>query len=97
LGSSINSEGKINEDIKRKIQNISKFYQIIKEIIWNRQIPKQSKTIIYKVHFKPTLTFNAETQTLTKRHKSTIHIMDMKLSRSTEGNRKQIELEIKSL
>jgi hypothetical protein len=33
-----------------------KCYQIIKQILWNREIPKECKPTIYKVHIKCILT-----------------------------------------
>jgi hypothetical protein len=59
LGSEIYSKGKLTE-INLRIQNNSKYYQIIKRILWNREILKQCETKIYKIHFKLVLTFNPE-------------------------------------
>jgi hypothetical protein len=39
-----------------------KFYQIIKGIMWNREIEKQCKTIC-EVYFKSILTYNGERET----------------------------------
>jgi hypothetical protein len=42
-GSEINPQGKINGEVNTWIQNSYKFYKIIKEILQNREIPKQCK------------------------------------------------------
>jgi hypothetical protein len=47
-------------EINRRIQNSSKFHEIINGILQNRGIQKQGTTI-YKLYFKLTLTCNAET------------------------------------
>jgi hypothetical protein len=38
---SINAEGSINGEVDRRIQNNSKFYHIMKGLLWNRVIPEQ--------------------------------------------------------
>jgi hypothetical protein len=53
-------------------------------VIWNRDIPKQSKAIIYKVYFKSILTFTTEKQALRKRNNSKIQATAVKFLRSTE-------------
>jgi hypothetical protein len=86
FGSEINSEGKINIKINRKIKSTSEFCKIIKGIIWNRDIPKQYRTTIYQIYFKLIVTFNARMWTVTKRNKSKTQAMDMKFLRSVKGN-----------
>jgi hypothetical protein len=49
LGSEINSGGKIDADINKRIQNSSDFYQITNGY-FGIEIPKQCKTIIYNVY-----------------------------------------------
>jgi hypothetical protein len=41
------------------------------------------------IHFKPVLTFTADTWILTKRNKSKIQAMDLKFLRSFEGRNKK--------
>jgi hypothetical protein len=48
--------GKSVERINRIIQSNSECYQIIKGMLWNRKIPKQCRTTVCKVYFKPILT-----------------------------------------
>jgi hypothetical protein len=43
MESEINSEGRIGEKINRRIQNSSKLYHIIKGILWNTEIPQNTK------------------------------------------------------
>jgi hypothetical protein len=70
---------KIVGEINGKIQSSSKFHQIIKGIIWNREIPKHCKRTVYKVYFIPISTLNnAKTWTLAKRNKIVIHPFSMK-------------------
>jgi hypothetical protein len=44
------------EKINRRIYNSFRFYQILKGILWKREIPKQYKTTIYNLYFKLILT-----------------------------------------
>jgi hypothetical protein len=76
LGSEVNSEGKIDGEINKKIQNSSKFCQIKKGIILNETSQNSANKKIYKEYFEPVLTFNAETWALRKKNKSKIKAMN---------------------
>jgi hypothetical protein len=65
LGSEINSEGKTDREINRKILNCPKLYQIYRLIIMELRFPKQCKTSInYMVNRH--LTYNSKIDILTK-------------------------------
>jgi hypothetical protein len=49
------------------------------------------KNAIYKVQSKPVLTYNADTQTLTKRNKSNIQVMGRKSFLSIDGKTRMDE------
>jgi hypothetical protein len=51
LDSEINSEWKIEGHINKREKAV---LNSIKRILWNRDIPKQSRTTIFEVHFKTT-------------------------------------------
>jgi hypothetical protein len=84
LGSYIHSEIKIGREMNSTAENTSNFWKIIKGTLWNRVIVKQHKTVVHKVCCKLMLIQNAETWTLTKRNKSKIQTMDMKLLRNIQ-------------
>jgi hypothetical protein len=71
-------------DINRRIQNSSKFYQIMKGILADRKIMKQCKTTIFKVYSKLALSYNTKTKTIIKQNKSRIKAMDINNLRSIE-------------
>jgi hypothetical protein len=60
-------KGKINGENNRRIQNSSELYQMMKGVLWNREIHKQYKTTKYKIYFKPILTCDAKIWILTGR------------------------------
>lgn len=60
-------------------------------------IPLHSIPLIYEVHFKMILIYRHKTWTLTKRKKYKIKVANMNFFRSTVGNFRGTELEIKFL
>lgn len=67
LGNEVNSNGKIENEIKRRIYNSSKFYNMVKGIIRNKEVPKECKMTIRKVYFIPMLLYSGETCSVTRR------------------------------
>jgi hypothetical protein len=52
LGSSINKNGKIQNEINEIIRKASDFYHLVKGLIRNRDINNKCKIDIYKVYLK---------------------------------------------
>jgi hypothetical protein len=52
LGSSINNNGKIQNEINERIRKASNFYHLVKGRIRNRDINNKCKIDIYEVYFK---------------------------------------------
>lgn len=91
LGNEVNSNGKIENEIKRRIYNSSKFYNMVKGIIRNKEVPKECKMTIRKVYFIPMLLYSGETCSVTRRSWSKLQKMEMKFLREeSEGRRGQI-------
>jgi hypothetical protein len=87
FGGTINSEEKNDGEINTRIQNSSKFYHIIKSILWNEQLQKQRTTSTYKAYYELILTSKTEIWTLTMRNKSKIEAMDTKFLEVLEENK----------
>jgi hypothetical protein len=69
LGSGMQSEGKIDGEANRRIQNSSKLYQIIKRNNMEHGDPKtvqDNKQYINYAYFKPIPTYNAKIWNPTK-------------------------------
>jgi hypothetical protein len=60
FGIEVSSERKINDESNTRIQNIYTFYQITKEILYNRNIQKLFKTTINKACFKLIITYHVK-------------------------------------
>ena len=85
LGSVITEDGKITEEIGKRIQQANSFYQCVRGIVWNRDVPKKCKRVLYTTYYEPILTYAAGTWTTTKRLESRIQSAEMKFLRSIEG------------
>jgi hypothetical protein len=85
LGSCINKNGKIQNEINERIRKASTFHHLVKVLIRNRDISNKCKIDIYKVYFKRILLHEAESWTCTKREASKIQAMEMKFLREIIG------------
>jgi hypothetical protein len=52
LGSVVEKSGMIRNEINERIRKASKFYHLVKNILWNKHIDRKYKTTIYKVYSK---------------------------------------------
>uniref|UniRef100_A0A8D8LKZ5 Craniofacial development protein 2 n=2 Tax=Cacopsylla melanoneura TaxID=428564 RepID=A0A8D8LKZ5_9HEMI len=85
LGSTISEKGTITEEINNRINTSSRFYNCIKGIIWNKNVPLKCKRTIYQTYFVPILTYGSETWTVKRKEESRIQAAEMKFLRSTVG------------
>ena len=61
LGSEISQDGCIGREIDRRIQEAGNLYQSVRGLIWNKEIPRRCKEVIYKTYYIPILTYASET------------------------------------
>jgi hypothetical protein len=83
LGSCINKNGKIQNEINERKRKASNFHHLVKGLIRNRDTNNKCKIDIYKVYF--ILLYGAESWTCTKREESKIQAMEMKFLREILG------------
>jgi hypothetical protein len=69
LGSCINKNGKIQNEINERLRKASNFHHLVKGLIRNRDINNKCKIDIYKVYFKKILLYGAESWMCTERRK----------------------------
>jgi hypothetical protein len=62
----VEKNNKIQNEINNKKRKASWFYNLIKSILWNKDIDRKCKTTIHKVYFKKILLHGVETWTCTK-------------------------------
>lgn len=48
LGSEIIEEGKIGDEISRRLQKLVNFYQAVKHLLWNKKISERANVLIYR-------------------------------------------------
>ena len=63
----------------------SNFYQCVKGLVWDRELPIQCKMTLYKTYFILILTYAAETWTMGDREESQMQAAEMRFLRSTVG------------
>ena len=85
LGGELMQNARLDMEISRRVQQGNAFYQSVRKLVWNKEVPKKSKEIMYKVYYVPILTYAAETWTLTSRQESRIQASEMKFLRSMIG------------
>jgi hypothetical protein len=59
LGSMVEKNGEIQNEINKRIRKATQFHDLINSIWWNKDI--KCKTTVYKVYFKKLLLYAAET------------------------------------
>jgi hypothetical protein len=97
LGSCINKNEKIQNEINERIRKASNFHHLVKDLIRNRDINNKCKINIYKVYFKKILLYGAESWTCTKREESKIQAMEMKFLRKIVGKPEETKSETTTL
>ena len=81
LGSKLTRKGNIREEISERIENCSKFYYCVSDIIRNWKIPVKAKIMIYKSYYLPILTYGSECWTWTKKDLSRLQATEMRFLR----------------
>ena len=82
LGSELTEDGRLNLEISRRIQLGSAFYQQVRGLVWNKDIPMKAKEVMYEAYYVPIMTYAAETWTMTQRDESRVQAAEMKFLRS---------------
>ena len=85
LGSEISADGKINEEISKRLQKGGNLYQAIKHMVWDRKIPEKAKILMYKMYYVPIVLYGAEAWTMTEREWSRLQAGEMKFLRAIKG------------
>lgn len=86
LGSVVNKDGKIDQELNSRITAASCLFNSIKWIFLNkREVAKQTKIAVYKSTYVPTLSYSSEMWTMTQRQKGRLQAMEMRFLRKIEG------------
>lgn len=85
LGSLVNSENIISEEIKRRIMLANKCYFGLSKHLRSRSLTWKTKIMIYKTLILPVLTYGSETWTLSKSDENLLLIFERKILRKIFG------------
>ena len=85
LGSELTQDARLTNEISRRVQQSNSFYQSVRNLVWNKEIPRKCKEVMYKMYYSPILTYAAETWTMTRREESKIQASEMRFLRSMIG------------
>jgi hypothetical protein len=85
LGVQINSQNKINDEIRKRIQAGNRCYYASKKLLSNKILNYKSKIQIYKTIIRPPVTYGSETWVLTASDENQLNIFERKILRKIYG------------
>lgn len=85
LGSWITNDGKLDQEISARLESGARFYQSVKHLVWNRDVPKKAKVTMFKTYYVPITTYAGETWRLTERQWSRLQAGEMRFLRAIKG------------
>ena len=86
LGTIISSDGKIDAEIKNRTKKAMNIYHTINNTtIGKKELSQEAKMLIYNSVYVPTLTYGAESWTLTKYQEEKLNMPEMKYLRKVVG------------
>jgi hypothetical protein len=81
----INSQNKISDEIRKRIQAGNRCYNANKELLSNKILIYNSKIQIYKTIIRTTVTYGSETWVLTASDENQLNIFERKILRKIYG------------
>ena len=83
LGCVVSSDNFVKKEIVNRTQKGSNFYQTVRTLLWDPNVPRKAKVAMFNSYLKPILTYGMETCTLTRSDSSRLQAVEMKFLRST--------------
>ena len=85
LGSLIQENGRNDREINERGRKAEAFRQSVRSLIWSKDVPQNTKKVIYRTYYAPILTYASETWVMKGRERSKIQASEMKFLRSSIG------------
>jgi hypothetical protein len=85
FGVQINSQNKISDEIRKRIQAGNRCYYANKKLLSNKILNYNSKIQTYKTIIRPTVTYRSETWVLTASDENQLNIFERKILRKIYG------------
>lgn len=85
LGSLVNENGKLTEEIKRRIMLANRCFFGLRKQFSSRLLSRASKLRLYKTLVRPVLLYGSETWTMTRREEILLELFERKVLRSIFG------------
>jgi hypothetical protein len=86
LGTWLNQQGRIEEEITNRIESAGKCFHSIKTSLLNtKEISKRTKVVVYRTIYRPILTYSCESWVMNSNNQRAIRACDMRFLRKIEG------------
>ena len=85
LGSVINRQGKIEEELKSRLLSANRCYHACKDLLGSKLIGKKSKLQIYKTVIRPVVTYGCETWAATQNDEKKLEVFERQVLRRIAG------------
>lgn len=85
LGAKVSADGRMDKEITNRLQKGGKFYQSVRHLLWDKEVPGKAKMVMYNTYYTPIITYVAETWTMSEKSWSRIQAGEMKFLRGVVG------------
>ena len=85
LGSQLNSDNSIMDEVKRRITLGNRSYYSLLKILKSKSVSRNSKCTLYKSVIRPIVTYGSESWSLTQKEEQSLHTFERKVLRTIFG------------
>ena len=85
LGSTVQSDGKCDREVKRRVQAGWTGWRRVTGVICDRMVPARVKGKVYKTVVRPAMLYGLETVAMTKRQEAELEVAELKMLRFSLG------------
>ncbi|XP_022201339.1 uncharacterized protein LOC111058148 [Nilaparvata lugens] len=82
LGSMLDREGRNDKEVINRVRKGAQFYQQVRTLLWNKDIPLKTKQTLYSSYYVPIASYSLEACTTNRREESRLQAGEMKFLRT---------------